>query len=82
MTELLISWVALNIVFNFDANQFKTDEQIGELKAVEQEIIGIDAVEGDVTFSADLGIASAWRFEVDREWFDLGLRTVLGDFFG
>ena len=71
----------MTVWIGFDDNQFVTEKHIRQ-NGEQGSVIGINGVEGDVTFAADLGIASTRRFEVDREWFDLGLRTVLGDFFG
>jgi hypothetical protein len=55
-------------VFNFDNDEFEADEDVREAASAVVDVIGINGIEGDVAFTADLGIGAAWEFEVDREW--------------
>jgi hypothetical protein len=82
VAELLISGITLKAILHcFDANQFETDEQIRQGEIRQDEIVAIDGVEGDITFSADLGIGAAWTFKVDRQWSD-GKGVGFGFHFG
>ena len=62
---MLSVWVNLLTVSGFDDDEFKTEEDVGPRSVRIEAVIGVNAVEGDVAFSADLVIGAAWEFEVD-----------------
>jgi hypothetical protein len=76
MTELPRSWIAFATVNSFDCDQLEPDEEIGQGVIWDDEVIGIDGIESDVAFSADLRIRAAWEFKVDRERSDHGILWV------
>jgi len=56
----------MTVWIGFDDNQFVTEKHIRQ-NGEQGSVIGVNGVEGDVAFAADLGIGTAGGFEVDRE---------------
>jgi hypothetical protein len=65
-------------VFDFDDNQFEPDEEVRQSVVWDDDIIGINRIKGDVTFSTDLGIGTAREFEMDRERDGIRHRILIG----
>ena len=66
-SEQFVPRIDFAVVFNFDDDEFEADEEVGKCEVREDKIIGVNGVEGDVTFAADLGIGAARGFEMDGE---------------
>ena len=65
--ELPSAWIDFDIISNFDNDEFEADEEVKQSEIWQNEVIGVDGIESDIAFSADLGIGAAWFFEMERE---------------
>jgi hypothetical protein len=66
--------INLATIFDFDGDQLETDEDVREAGKAIVNVIGINGIEGDVAFAADLGIGAAGEFEMDGELDGIGHR--------
>lgn len=64
--ELLWSGIGFFAVYDLDNDEFETKENVRPRPVRIELVIGIDRIEGDITFSADLVIGAAREFEMDR----------------